>query len=93
MLKLADVAIGADVICNLFGIEDEPTPNMLDCDNDYSQLKSLASPEWPTAASSYGSEFLVPLFSSPDKSTVRREMGTRLLPAVLLGLANVDTTK
>ena len=93
MLTLAGVPICANVICNLFGVEEQPTPNVLDCDNDYSELRSLAAPEWPLAATSYGSEFLVPPFSSPDKSTVRREMGFRLLPAALDGLANVDTSK
>jgi hypothetical protein len=82
------------VVCNLLGIEDDPIPNVLDCDNDYSQLKSHASPDWPVAACQNESEFLVLLFSPPNKSAVRCEMGIRLLlPTALVRLANVDTTK
>ena len=90
VLSLAGVPTSDDVVSTLFGLDPESIPNRLNCDADFSELKNLPSSDWPLSHCAYGDDFLVPLFSSVSKSTMRREMGIRLPPAQLAGLANVD---
>ena len=80
------------MVSTFLGLDDEPIPNRLNSDADYSELKNLPAPDWPLLHWAYGGDFLVSLFSSVSKSTMRREMGIKLLPAQLAGLANVDAS-
>ena len=81
-----------NVISTFFGLDDERIPNKLNCDADYSELKNLNGAIWPLSHCAYGADFLVNVFSSVNKSTARREVGIKLLPANLAGLANVDAS-
>ena len=80
------------MVSTFFGLDDEPIPNRLNCDADYSELKNLPASDWPLSHCAYGGDFLISLFSSVSKSTMRRKMGIKLLPAQLAGLANVDAS-
>ena len=81
-----------DVISTFFGLGDDRIPNNLDCDADYLELKDLPASDWILSHCAYGGDFLVNVFSSVNKSTVRREVGIKLLPVNLAGLANVDAS-
>ena len=76
-------------------MDPEPIPNRLNCDADttWSSIKNLPSLDWPLSHCAYGGDFLVPLSSSVNKSTMRREIGIRLPPVQLLaGLVDVDAS-
>ena len=81
-----------DVISTFFGVDNERIANKLNSDADYSELKDLPASDWPVSHCAYGPDFLVNVFSSVDKSTVRREVGIKLLASNLAGLVNVDAS-
>ena len=81
-----------DVISTFFGVDDERIANKLNSDADYSELKDLPASDWPVSHCAYGPDFLVNVFSSVDKSTVRREVGIKLLASNMAGLVNVDAS-
>ena len=92
VLTLAGVMIRDDVISTFFGVDDERIANKLNSDADYSELKDLPASDWPVSHCAYGPDFLVNVFSSVDKSTVRREVGIKLLASNMAGLVNVDAS-
>ena len=88
----AEISVRPWYFQSFFGVDNERIANKLNSDADYSELKDLPASDWPVSHCAYGPDFLVNVFSSVDKSTVRREVGIKLLASNMAGLANVDAS-